>query len=176
MTDLLSRCISDWGIDVYRQDRNFYPLLIWRQSDPPNRQGITEIRHVEGLYAMWDELLRRHPGLIIDNANWRATGPDLEMVMRSAGSWTCSEAAGAGTNPVYNQSQLAGLSLYLPLHASLLFGTDPYTVRSVARLGTSLSTLPGNSSAKEMQTRGGGDPIVAPLIPGRLLSLDGNRP
>ncbi len=151
MTDLLSRCISDWGIDVYRQDRNFYPLLIWRQNDPPNRQGITEIRHVEGLYAMWDELLRRHPGLIIDNANWRATGPDLEMVMRSAGSWTCSEAAGAGTNPVYNQSQLAGLSLYLPLHASLLFGTDPYTVRSVARLGTSLSTLSGNSSAKEMR-------------------------
>jgi alpha-galactosidase len=152
MTDFLSRRIADWGIDVYRQDRNFYPLPIWRESDPPDRQGITEIRHVEGLYAMWDELLRRHPGLMIDNANWRATGPDLEMVMRSAGSWTCSEAAGAGTNPVYNQSQLAGLSLYLPLHASLLFATDPYTVRSVARCGASLSrNVLGNFAVAEIR-------------------------
>ena len=168
MTDFLSRCISDWGIDVYRQDRNFYPFLIWRASDPPDRQGITEIRHVEGLYAMWDELLRRHPGLMIDNANWRATGPDLEMVMRSAGSWTCSEAGGAGTVPVYNQSQMAGLSLYLPVHASLLFATDPYTVRSVARLGVSLSnTLPGSFSVAEMRPAAAEIRGAVPLVPGR---------
>jgi hypothetical protein len=90
---------------------------------------------------------------MIDNANWRATGPDLEMVARSAGSWTSSEAADAGANPVYNQSQLAGLSLYVPVHASLLFGTDPYTVRSVARLGTSINfnTFSPSFSTAEMR-------------------------
>ncbi|MCL5098875.1 MAG: NPCBM/NEW2 domain-containing protein [Candidatus Omnitrophica bacterium] len=136
MTDLLSKCIDDWGIDVYRQDRNLRPFIYWRDNDPPDRQGITEIRHVEGLYAMWDELLRRHPGLIIDNANWRGTGPDLEVLMRSAGSWTCSEDFG---NLTSKQPQLAGLSLYVPLHAScLMWGAEPYMVRSVARFGTSV--------------------------------------
>ena len=59
MTDYLSNCISDWGVDVYRQDRNLYPCPVWQTADAPDRQGITEIRHVEGLYAMWDDLLRR---------------------------------------------------------------------------------------------------------------------
>ena len=59
--------------------------------------------------------------------------------MRSAGSWTSSEAGNGGENPLYNQQQLMGLSFYVPIHASLLFKTDPYTVRSVARFGTSLS-------------------------------------
>ena len=139
MTDYLSRCISDWGVDVYRQDRNHYPHLYWQTADAPDRVGITEIRHVEGLYAMWDALLKAHAGLVIDNANWRATGPDLEVLMRSAGSWTSSEAGNGGENPLYNQQQLMGLSFYVPIHASLLFKTDPYTVRSVARFGTSLS-------------------------------------
>jgi alpha-galactosidase len=139
MTDYLSRCISDWGIDVYRQDRNFHPWYVWQDNDAPDRQGISEIRHVEGHYAMWDELRKRHPRLIIDNANWRCTGPDLEMVKRSAGSWTCSEAADCGKNAVFNQQQLMGLSLYVPIHGSLVFGADPYTVRSVARFGVGQS-------------------------------------
>ena len=153
LTDYLSKCITDWGIDVYRQDRNFYPFRFWRDNDPSDRQGITEIRHVEGLYAMWDELLKRHAGLMIDNANWRGTGPDLEALMRSAGSWTSSETADGGKNPVFNQVQLSGLSLYIPLHTSLLWGTDPYTVRSVARFGTSLcvDTRSPQFSAAEMK-------------------------
>jgi alpha-galactosidase len=153
MTDYLSKCISDWKIDIYRQDRNFHPWYVWRDSDAPDRQGITEIRHVEGLYAMWDDLRKRHPRLVIDNANWRCTGPDLEMVMRSAGSWTCSEAAGGGTNAMFNQQQLMGLSLYVPVHGSLVFGVDPYLVRSVARLGVgqSANTRSPQFSAAQMK-------------------------
>jgi alpha-galactosidase len=139
MTDYLSKCITDWGIDVYRQDRNFHPWHVWRDDDAADRQGIAEIRHIEGLYAMLDDLLQRHPRLLIDNANWRCTGPDLEMVKRSSGSWTCSEAANNGQNPVFNQQQLMGLSLYVPVHSSLVFATDPYTIRSVARLGVGQS-------------------------------------
>ena len=41
MTDQLSKCIADWGVDVYRQDRNFYPFHFWRDKDSPDRQGIT---------------------------------------------------------------------------------------------------------------------------------------
>jgi alpha-galactosidase len=140
MTDRLLKCISDWGIDIYRQDHNFHPLPFWRANDPPDRRGITEIRHMEGLYAMWDELLKRHPGLIIENANWRCTGPDLEVLMRSSGSWTCSENFDVLTS---KQPQLMGLSLYIPVHATWLprtrWAVDPYVIRSAARFGVCFS-------------------------------------
>ncbi len=160
-------------MDVYRQDRNFYPYRFWRDADVADRQGITEIRHVQGLYEMWDELLRRHPGLIIDNANWRGTGPDLEMVMRLAGSWTSSEAAQGGANRVFNQVQMAGLSLYVPIHASLLWGTDPYSVRSVARFGTSISydTRPASFSVPEMKQAGEEIRSLRPLYLGDYYPL-----
>ena len=37
------------------------PLDFWRANDAPDRQGITEIEHVTGYLAYWDELRRRHP-------------------------------------------------------------------------------------------------------------------
>jgi hypothetical protein len=37
------------GIDIYRQDFNMDPLPHWRAKDAPDRQGITEMRHVTGL-------------------------------------------------------------------------------------------------------------------------------
>ncbi len=152
LTDYLSKCITDWGIDIYRHDRGLYPYYILREYDAPDRQGIMENRYVEGLYALWDNLRQQHPGLIIDNSNWRATGPDLELLQRSVGSWTCSEFKG-GKNAVCNQQQLMGLSLFVPIHSSILWGTDPYTVRSMARFGATLSvdTRSPDFSATEMK-------------------------
>ena len=43
------------------------PRAWWKAADTPDRQGMAEIRHIEGLYAFWDGLLQRHPGLMIDN-------------------------------------------------------------------------------------------------------------
>lgn len=48
-------------------DFNLVALGFWRRNDEPDSQGITEIRHIERLYAMWDDLRARHPGLVIDN-------------------------------------------------------------------------------------------------------------
>ena len=56
MTDLLLKRIEEYGLDWYRNDFNMDPLETWRHNDAPDRQGMTEIRYVEGLYAMWDEL------------------------------------------------------------------------------------------------------------------------
>ena len=62
LTDHVDQLITEQGIDLYRQDFNIDPLAYWRANDAPDRQGITEIRHVEGYLAYWDELRRRHPG------------------------------------------------------------------------------------------------------------------
>ena len=86
MTDLMARRIQDWQVDIFRMDHNTNPVPFWRDADTPDRQGITEIRQIEGLYAMWDGLLQRFPHLVIDNANWRETGPDIEAMRRTLGS------------------------------------------------------------------------------------------
>ena len=48
-----------------------------------DRQGITEIRYVEGMYTFLDELQQRHPDLIIDNCASGGRRLDLEMIRRS---------------------------------------------------------------------------------------------
>ncbi len=138
MTDFLSQKIDEWGIDVLREDRNFHPVRYWRANDAPDRQGISENFYVQGFYAMWDELRARHPKLIIDSCNWRNTGPDIEVMSRSAGAWTRSEVADCGRLPIANQLAVMGLSLYIPTHANGVFSLDPYAVRSGAIQGAGM--------------------------------------
>jgi alpha-galactosidase len=136
MTDLLSRQIGEWGIDIFRNDNNICPLPFWLAADAPDRQGITENHDIEGLYSMWDALLKRHPKLAIDNANWRITGPDLEAMKRSIGSLSRSESCGPGIpHPIWDQVQTAELSLWIPLHANLMHGLAPYSARSTVTTG-----------------------------------------
>ena len=45
---------------------------------------------------------------------------------------------GGKANPVADQSQTAGLSLYVPQHAAGAWAFDPYSFRSVATMGASL--------------------------------------
>jgi len=139
MTDLIAERISDWGIDILRNDRNTCPVQYWRLADTPNRQGITEIRQIEGLYAFWDSLLKRFPKLTIDNANWRVTGPDLEVMKRTLGSLTRSELTTGGLpSALYDQVQSMELSRWVPLHSTLLQAVDPYNVRSTSTSGVGI--------------------------------------
>jgi alpha-galactosidase len=134
LTELLSSRISEYGITVYRNDFNMDPLDYWRKNDPPDRQGITEIRYVEGLYAMWDELLARHPGLWIDNCSSGGRRIDIEMCSRSVPLWRSDTNCWAG-HPEWNQAQTASLCLYVPLHTSCAWVPERYTTRSAVTGG-----------------------------------------
>jgi len=138
LTDYLSRCITDWGITVYRQDFNIAPLRFWQAADGPERQGLAEIRYLEGLYALWDELRRRHPGLTIDNCASGGRRLDLETCSRSYPLWRSDTQCGGQALPTADQVQTAGLSLWLPLHAAGVWSFEPYAFRSVATTGTSV--------------------------------------
>ncbi len=139
MTDMLAEKISTWGVDIYRNDRNTNPLPFWQFADTPDRQGITEIHQIEGFYALWDGLLKRFPKLEIDNANWRVTGPDLEVMKRSIGSLTRSEITSGGLpHPIADQAQTAELSLWIPLDANILNAAGPYDFRSTATTGVAI--------------------------------------
>ncbi|NOY61087.1 MAG: alpha-galactosidase [Calditrichaeota bacterium] len=127
MTDVVSRLIEENGVALYRQDFNIRPLDYWRAADTPDRQGMTEIRHIEGLYAFWDELLQRHPGLIIDNCASGGRRLDLETISRSITLWRSDYNY---TEPTGRQNHTYGLSLYLPYHGTGCTVPDMYVARS----------------------------------------------
>ncbi len=134
LTELLSKRIGEFGIDIYRNDFNIDPLGYWRANDTPDRQGMTEIRYVEGHYQMWDELLSRHPGLQIDNCASGGRRIDLETCMRSLPLWRSDTSCSAG-HPEWNQVQTIGLSQYIPFHTACGWTPEPYDFRSSATGG-----------------------------------------
>ena len=134
LTDLLSARIKEFGLDVYRNDFNMDPLPFWRANDTPDRQGMTEIRYVEGHYAMWDELLARHPGLWIDNCASGGRRIDLETLMRSVTLWRSDTGCSPG-HADWDQSQVQSLSQFVPLSASCAWEPKAYVLRSAASAG-----------------------------------------
>lgn len=135
MAELLSQLITENGVDVYRQDFNFDPLPYWRGADAPERIGMAEIRHVEGLYWLWDELRRRHPRLWIDNCASGGRRIDLETLSRSLPLWpsdfpdVCGLPFGQGLH-VGDQCINAGLARWVPLFGGGVWNFTPYGTRS----------------------------------------------
>jgi alpha-galactosidase len=126
LTNYLSDFIKNEGVDYYRQDFNMDPAPYWKENDSAGRTGISEIRHIEGLYAVWDSLLARFPSLIIDNCAAGGRRIDLETTSRSTPFWRTD----LEQNAVGYQNHTYGLNLYLPLHGTALFRTGKYYFRS----------------------------------------------
>ena len=126
LTDHVDRLMTEQGIDLYRQDFNMDPLEFWRRADAPDRQGMTEIRHVEGYLAWWDELLRRHPGMFIDSCASGGRRNDLETMRRAIPLWRTDWRC----DPVGTQSASYGISLWIPLSGTGAADVDTYTFRS----------------------------------------------
>ncbi len=127
LTDYLTDFIRKEGIDYYRQDFNFDPMPYWDANDKPGRTGISEIRHIEGLYAFWDSLLIRFPNLLIDNCASGGRRIDLETTSRSSPLWRTDYQYG---EPNGYQCHTYGLNFYLPVHGTAIYRTDSYTFRS----------------------------------------------
>ncbi|MBI5832860.1 MAG: alpha-galactosidase [Armatimonadetes bacterium] len=106
--------LTKQGIGLYRQDFNMDPLGYWRGHDAEDRQGITEIRHCEGLLAYWDELHRRHPDMLIDDCASGGRRLDLECARRAVPLWRSDYAF----EPIGHQCMMMGLSTWLPYHGT----------------------------------------------------------
>lgn len=127
LTDYISGFLKKEGIDYYRQDFNFDPMAYWAASDKPDRIGISEIRHIEGLYAYWDSLLVRFPNLLIDNCSSGGRRLDLETTSRSSPLWRTDYQYG---EPNGYQCHTYGLNFYLPIHGTAIYKSDNYYFRS----------------------------------------------
>ena len=116
------------GFRFYRQDFNMDPLTHWQYHDAPDRQGITEIKYMEGLYAYWDRIRATWPDALLEDCASGGRRIDLETVMRlhlhqKTDYWFHDEA---------DQAQIWGLSQYLPnnVFVSHLNRMDEYSFRS----------------------------------------------
>lgn len=138
LTDLIDAHITKAQLTWVRWDFNVEPLGFWRRNDAPDRQGITEIRHLEGLYAMWAELQRRHPGLIIDNCSSGGRRLDIEAARYGLPLWH-SDLQCEGSHPEADQLQNGGLYRWVPLHGCGNFALEPsYAFRSAMTPGNIL--------------------------------------
>jgi alpha-galactosidase len=123
----IDRLITEQGIDLYRQDFNMDPLGFWRANDAADRQGITEIGHVTGYLAYWDELRRRHPDMLIDSCASGGRRNDLETLRRAVPLLRSDYIL----EPVGNQCHTYGIASWMPYYGTGTGAIDPYMLRSV---------------------------------------------
>jgi len=138
ITDRVSHILTENGVDLYRQDFNFDPLPYWQAADAAagdDRIGMTEIQHIAGLYAFWDELRARHGGLWIDVCASGGRRIDLETLTRALPLWPSDFPDiiglpyGLGLH-VGDQCINAGLARWVPLFGGGVWNFAPYAVRS----------------------------------------------
>lgn len=128
-TDNVDRVIREQGIDYYRHDFNVEPLMFWRNNDAADRQGITEIKYVTGFLAFYDELLRRHPGMLIDNCASGGRRNDVETLRRSL-PLLRSDTWG---EPVGQQCQTYGLANWIPFWGTGIVYSEPKDLAYIFR-------------------------------------------
>ncbi len=126
LTNHVDKLITEQGIDLYRQDFNMDPLDFWRKNDAPDRQGITEIRHVEGYFAYWDELRRRHPDMLIDSCASGGRRNDLETLRRAVPLLRSDYIM----EPTGNQCHTWALSDWIPFAGTGSSKTSDYEIMS----------------------------------------------
>ena len=149
--EVLSSRIKALGVACYRQDLNMDPLPLWEKYDGEERKGILQIQHVLALYALWDALKARFPGLRIDNCSSGGRRLDWETTKRSFPLWRSDFLCAFDAPPEGAQVHGIGLSWWLPISGTGTKAelTDRYDFRSVyaAALNIRFFTYENRASA-----------------------------
>ena len=137
------------GFRVYRQDFNMDPLPNWIHSDTPDRQGITEIRYIQGLYAYWDRIAAAFPDSLREECASGGRRIDIETIQRMH----LHQSTDYWFNDDVNQARCWGYSQYLPnsVVTDPINSLDAYSVYSAFASSLCLGWIvdaPGFDSAK----------------------------
>ena len=132
VVELLSGFIEDLSLSCYRQDFNMDPLPYWNENDEPDREGILQIKHIMGLYTLWDTLLEKFPYLLIDNCASGGRRIDIETLRRSVPLWRSDYMCTVNCKPETNQTHTVNFSWWLPYAGAGVGGLmgDTYRTRS----------------------------------------------
>lgn len=108
--DMLSKYIRDYDVRYIRYDFNIDPLPYWNAKDTPNRRGMTQLRYIEGLYAVLDSIRERHPGTVLENIAAGGCRIDLETLKRFHVTWVGDQTV----DPSIIRFHLFGINYFLP--------------------------------------------------------------
>ncbi len=113
-TDIVNKVLTDAKVNIYRQDFNMEPISYWRLNDAEDRQGINEIKHIEGYIQFWDAIQKKHPDILIDSCASGGRRNELEAMRRAVPLWRSDYAY----EPIGHQCMTYGLSLWLPYNGT----------------------------------------------------------
>jgi alpha-galactosidase len=119
------------GFNVYRTDSHNRIRDYWRAEDDehPDRVGIAEIKHITGLYDLWDRMAAEWPDQLREECASGGRRIDLETVMRMH----IHQKTDFWFDNTTDQTAVWGLSQYLPNNCFVthLARMDDYSFHSV---------------------------------------------
>jgi alpha-galactosidase len=128
---VLMEYVEKLNMSCYRQDFNVALTKYFKQYDGENRRGITEIKHIMGMYEFWDRLHERFPELIIDNCSSGGRRIDIEALKRSVAFFRSDYQCNFNANPEVLQTHNSNISCYLPYNGCTnKTKSDTYSIRS----------------------------------------------
>ena len=129
--DTIAHYVRDLHLGCYRQDFNICPADYFAEHDAPGRRGITEIRHITGMYRLWDALLEEFPDLLIDNCSSGGRRIDIETLRRAIPFFRSDFQCGFNAEPEVLQVHGSGIHDWLPYNGcTTKVKGDTYTARS----------------------------------------------
>lgn len=129
--NLLSRYVNDLDLSCYRQDFNTALTNYFKVNDEENRRGITEIKHITGMYNLWNRLLEKYPHLIIDNCASGGRRIDIETLQRSIPFFRSDYQCNFNEDPEVLQVHNSNIACYLPYNGcTSKTKNDTYAIRS----------------------------------------------
>lgn len=134
--------IGKHEIDVYRQDFNMDPGPVWRGMDAPDRVGISEAKHIAGLYTFLDDMRARFPNILQENCASGGRRIDLAMISRAHVYCRSDYYIGRKTNDtafILGQNATLNLIPYLPFQGcefNCVPVGDDYAAFSIISSGT----------------------------------------
>ena len=108
---ILDRYIKDLDVRFIRWDQNTHDLqAYWAQCDSPDRLGISQIRHLEGVHRVEDWVRKNHPDVILESCAGGGNRIDLATLQRRHAIWISDQTK----DPQIVRFHLEGLNLFLP--------------------------------------------------------------
>ncbi|MBR5459467.1 MAG: alpha-galactosidase [Clostridia bacterium] len=128
---LLCDYVEGLDLSCYRQDANAMLTDYFKKNDTENRRGISEIKHITGMYEVWDTILEKYPHLLIDNCSSGGRRIDIETLKRSIPFFRSDYQCNFNENSEVLQTHNANISCYLPYNGcTSKTKSDTYAIRS----------------------------------------------
>lgn len=139
------------GFRFYRQDFNMDPLPYWRHNDAPDRQGITELKYIQGLYAYWDKIASTWPDSLREECASGGHRMDLETLMR----FQIHQKTDFWFNNEVDQASIWSLSRFVPNNTFVapIDRLDDYTFWSVAPTSLCIGWIADGPAFAKAQAR-----------------------